>query len=166
MPRRGFQKIHAEACLIVSSSDAFKHTFNLHPLLRRLFTVHGRNEAHNRTCSIQSPKQLALGLALHDVVSSSGRSIAQPCWTNPSKDALVNPFPLTLCCLCSIAQRCEVVLQVLRDRDSTVEAMGQKLLGQWLNRDAQGCPVKLLNWMDVEDYTGEGGVVGDGGRRN
>jgi hypothetical protein len=56
--------------------------------------------------------------------------------------------------LCSIAQRGEVVLQVLQDRDSSVEAVGQKLLGQWLNRDAQGCPITLLTWLDVEDYTG------------
>lgn len=71
---------------------------------------------------------------------------------------LSTAHPLPACFLrplCSIKQRAEVIQHVLLDKESTVAEAGAELLAHWLQQDCQGDPLKILQLLDVETYTGK-----------
>lgn len=57
--------------------------------------------------------------------------------------------------LCSIKQRAEVIQHVLLDKDAAVAEAGAEMLANWLQQDCGCDPLKLLQMLDVETYTGD-----------
>jgi len=61
---------------------------------------------------------------------------------------------LLLSCACSIEQRARIIQQLLQDRDASVAEAAARMLAHWLEQDCGGDPLKLLQLLDVETYTG------------
>lgn len=54
----------------------------------------------------------------------------------------------------SIQQRASILQQLLQDRDASVADAGRSMLSHWLEEHCGGDPLQLLQYLDVETYTG------------